>query len=53
MRIYHANKSEDLSEEYPECPEYPVYWERKQKIIEDDVTDHKPHTFKRTIPTGN
>ena len=38
------NKSEDLSEEYLEYPEYPVYWQRKQKIIEDDVTDHKYHT---------
>ena len=37
--------------ECSECLEYPEY--RKKQKIEDDVTDHKPHTFKRTIPTGN
>ena len=48
------NKPEDLRVECPECLGYPVYWQREQKIIDrDETTDHKPHTFKRTIPTGN
>ena len=38
--------------EYPECLEYPEY--RKERKIEDEVTDHKyKHTsFKWAIPTG-
>ena len=36
------DKSEDLWQEYPECLEYPEY--RKERKIEDEVTDHKYHT---------
>ena len=42
------DKSEDFKKE---CLEYPEYQKEKEK--EDEITNHKTHTFKRAIPTGN